>query len=95
MGCVAFVMLHSGGVYGQHGVLFPKLQEQQLCGSSCYNHNHVGTSWFSMAELCSHQTRQQIMPKRGGISDNARCYTIHGTKDINIVFSAGESSTIK
>ncbi|MDR2913872.1 MAG: hypothetical protein LBV74_03405 [Tannerella sp.] len=57
-----------------------------------------GITWAQQGVLFPEKQRQEIAPRRGDLSnptpDTDKRDTIRGPKDVNVVFGAGESSSI-
>ena len=86
-----------------------QVQEQHVCDESCSEHDHGTGSWFTSDQVKVTfnpiNSIPKITPRRGDVSnqndpglskkaDFSDRDTIHGPRDVNVLFGAGESSLI-
>jgi len=106
--CTVFMILCSYVIRGQHGVLLPKKQVEHVHDENC-NHDdddaccssgHDDESFIErgIAEGWLTLPTPDINPRRGDVSNPVPDYgkrdTIHGDRDVSVVFGAGESTII-
>ncbi|MDR0575561.1 MAG: T9SS type A sorting domain-containing protein [Tannerella sp.] len=109
IGYASFIMmLCSGTISGQHGVLLPEVHEDGVTCACGQDHGNDGSHRISSFQVTPEKWPHypskystlvnQVTSRRGQISNPTVNFdkrdTIHGKNDVNLVFGAGESSVI-